>query len=342
MSHWTRSKVGIWLLISLLPSVVLAIVLTGVFPDPEGFWNNIGGPLLGFYMTCALIAGGILTVLGRFDRSRAYREAQQYAEMHGWLPITKTSWRNRKRDNVQLAVDQAFKKSTYILKIDHGGETTVIDEFETAHWALQFGDWLWEQVLDAGTTKVDAEMVSEKRAEWEGTRAMAVYQPGTPTRRSQYPVQEARTSENAGGYTGQGQVLQFSMQAGGIISGDDGQRYTFEGTAWNTPGTPMAGQRVNFIIQGDQAADIFAISGAAGSKSKIVAAAFAFFLGGLGGHKFYLGHPTLGIVWIILTFTLIGAIFWTGPVSLIEAIIYITKSDEDFERIYVQERKALF
>ena len=33
---------------------------------------------------------------------------------------------------------------------------------------------------------------------------------------------------------------------------------------------------------------------------------------------------------------------FTGPVALIESIIYVTKSDEDFERIYVQERKALF
>ena len=45
---------------------------------------------------------------------------------------------------------------------------------------------------------------------------------------------------------------------------------------------------------------------------------------------------------IVLTFTFIGAIFWTAPVSLIEAIIYITKSDEDFHRIYVLERKAIF
>lgn len=341
MPYWTRSKVGIWLLISLLPSFVLGVVLASVFPDPEGFWNNTVGPLLGLYVICALIAGVILTVLGRIDGSRAYREAQQYAEMHGWFPITKTSWRNRKRDNVQLAVDQSFKKSRYILKIDHG-EATVIDEFETAYWALQFGDWLWEQLLGAGTTKVDAETVSEKRAEWEGTRAMAVYRPSTPTRRAQYRVQETRTSENAGGYTVQGQILQFSMQAGGIILGDDGQRYTFNGTAWNTPGTPMAGQRVNFMVHGDQATDIFAISGAPGSKSKIVAAAFAFFLGGVGGHKFYLGHTGLGILYICLTITILGAIFFTAPASLIETIIYLTKSDEDFERIYVQERRPLF
>ena len=67
----------------------------------------------------------------------------------------------------------------------------------------------------------------------------------------------------------------------------------------------------------------------------------AFLLGGFGAHKFYLGHVGLGILYIVLTLTLIGILF-TGPAALIESIIYVTKSDEDFERIYVQERKAWF
>ena len=141
----------------------------------------------------------------------------------------------------------------------------------------------------------------------------------------------------------QGRILRFSVRDGGIISGDDGQRYSFEGSAWTETGTPVAGQRVDFDAQNGRALDIVLVPSttATGSKSKIVAFLLAFLLGGFGAHKFYLGHVGLGILYIVLTLTLIGILF-TGPVALIESIIYLTKSDEDFERIYVQERKALF
>ena len=141
----------------------------------------------------------------------------------------------------------------------------------------------------------------------------------------------------------QGRILRFSVRDGGIISGDDGQRYSFEGSAWNETGTPAAGQRVDFDAQNGQALDIVLVPSttATSSKSKIVAFLLAFLLGGFGAHKFYLGHVGLGILYIVLTLTLIGILF-TGPAALIESIIYVTKSDEDFERIYVQERKAWF
>ena len=95
--------------------------------------------------------------------------------MHGWHPISKTAWRNRKRGGVDLAVNKMFKKPTYILNIVVDGETTTVDEFEQAHWALQFGDWLWEELLQSDA-KPGLAVVSEKRAEWEKTRAMAFYQ----------------------------------------------------------------------------------------------------------------------------------------------------------------------
>ena len=36
-------------------------------------------------------------------------------------------------------------------------------------------------------------------------------------------------------------------------------------------------------------------------KSKMVAALLAFFLGGLGVHRFYLGHTTMGVVMLLVT-----------------------------------------
>ena len=64
-------------------------------------------------------------------------------------------------------------------------------------------------------------------------------------------------------------------------------------------------------------------------KSKSVAALLAFFLGGLGAHKFYLGSPLLGILYLIFCWTFAPAI-----IALIEAIMFLFMSDEDFNKKY--------
>lgn len=81
------------------------------------------------------------------------------------------------------------------------------------------------------------------------------------------------------------------------------------------------------------------------SKSKVAAGLLAIFLGGLGIHKFYLGYTTQGIILLLVTlfgaFLLIGPVV-TGVISLIEGIIYLTKSDEEFYRLYVLSKKEWF
>jgi TM2 domain-containing membrane protein YozV len=64
-------------------------------------------------------------------------------------------------------------------------------------------------------------------------------------------------------------------------------------------------------------------------KSKIAAGLFAILLGGLGIHKFYLGRIGWGIVYILFCWTFIPAI-----AGLIEGILYLTASDEEFEKKY--------
>ncbi len=81
------------------------------------------------------------------------------------------------------------------------------------------------------------------------------------------------------------------------------------------------------------------------SKSKVAAGLLAIFLGCLGIHKFYLGYTTQGI--ILLLVTIFGALLLVGPlitavISFIEGIIYLTKSDEDFNNIYVVKKKEWF
>lgn len=67
----------------------------------------------------------------------------------------------------------------------------------------------------------------------------------------------------------------------------------------------------------------------ASSKSRVVAIVLALLLGGIGAHKFYLGRIGMGILYLVFVWTFIPAI-----VALVEAIIYITMSDQAFAKKY--------
>ncbi len=68
---------------------------------------------------------------------------------------------------------------------------------------------------------------------------------------------------------------------------------------------------------------------ASNGKSRIAAALFALFLGGLGAHKFYLGRVVQGILYLLFCWTFIPAV-----VSFIEFILLLVMSDEEFNRKY--------
>ncbi len=76
----------------------------------------------------------------------------------------------------------------------------------------------------------------------------------------------------------------------------------------------------------------------AGSK-KLMAGLLGILLGGFGAHRFVLGDTKGGLIRFGITVVTCGAGSFIG---LIEGIIYLTKSDEDFDRIYIKEKKAWF
>jgi len=63
------------------------------------------------------------------------------------------------------------------------------------------------------------------------------------------------------------------------------------------------------------------------AKSRSVAIFLALLLGGLGAHKFYIGKPGVGVLYMVFCWTFIPAI-----VGLLEGIQYLLMSDETFQK----------
>lgn len=90
---------------------------------------------------------------------------------------------------------------------------------------------------------------------------------------------------------------------------------------------------------------------ASNENKKIIAGILGILLGGLGIHKFILGYNKEGgillgatLVGILLSCVGIGILFvWIpGVIGLIEGIIYLTKSDEEFHNTYQAGKKPWF
>lgn len=149
-----------------------------------------------------------------------------------------------------------------------------------------------------------------------------------------------------------GKILDFSIQSNsGAISGEDGERYNFDGADWKGDSPPARGLSVDFSVEDNQAKEVYlAVSSTGSDKSKTTAGLLAIFLGSWGIHKFYLGYTVPGIIFLLINtvgFLVTWLFLWipnflVGVIVLVEGIIYLTKSDEEFEQTYVVERKQMF
>lgn len=163
-----------------------------------------------------------------------------------------------------------------------------------------------------------------------------------------------------------GTLLDYSVQQNsGLISGEDGGRYTFAGAEWKGAQLPAIGQRVDFEVANGSASSVYPDVAASAAPplppmppmlpvhaqpqktDRTTAGLLALLLGGLGIHKFVMGYQQEGI--IMLAISLAGGFVTCGIASLvihiiaiIEGVIYFTKTDAEFERIYVTGRKGWF
>lgn len=148
-----------------------------------------------------------------------------------------------------------------------------------------------------------------------------------------------------------GTILAFDFRTGeGKISGEDGNRYSFIGGEWHGQAQPSPNQFVDFEAADRDALAIYPVRGTAQpgvhyDRNRIAAAVLAFFLGGLGVHKFYMNKPGAGIImllvglfgWLLL---FPAIIIWI--IALVEFVIYLTMTDETFDATYIKGDKSWF
>lgn len=89
-------------------------------------------------------------------------------------------------------------------------------------------------------------------------------------------------------------------------------------------------------------------------NKKMVAGLCALLVGAFGVHKFVLGYTTEGILLLVANLVVVpiigvvtcgigfGLYAVTSTIPLIEGIIYLTKTDEQFYETYQKNKKAWF
>ena len=81
----------------------------------------------------------------------------------------------------------------------------------------------------------------------------------------------------------------------------------------------------------------------AGAEKKLPAGICGILLGSLGVHKFILGYTLEGVILLVASVISCGMLApVTGLIGLIEGILYLTKTDEDFAQTYIEQKRAWF
>lgn len=80
-----------------------------------------------------------------------------------------------------------------------------------------------------------------------------------------------------------------------------------------------------------------------GADKKLAAGLCGIFLGAIGVHKFILGYTTEGLIMAAISLVSCGvASPLVALVGLIEGILYLTKTDQQFVQEYVVNKKGWF
>ena len=78
-------------------------------------------------------------------------------------------------------------------------------------------------------------------------------------------------------------------------------------------------------------------------NKRVLAGILGILLGVFGVHKFVLGYQNEGLTMLLVSILTCGiAAGFIALIGLIEGIVYLTKSDEEFYQIYQENKKGWF
>ena len=80
-----------------------------------------------------------------------------------------------------------------------------------------------------------------------------------------------------------------------------------------------------------------------GAEKRIAAGVCGILLGGIGVHKFILGYTKEGIIMLAVSLVSCGYLAIVPIIiGIIEGIVYLTKSENEFVRTYIEKKKGWF
>ncbi|MCH2153364.1 MAG: TM2 domain-containing protein [Phycisphaerales bacterium] len=78
-------------------------------------------------------------------------------------------------------------------------------------------------------------------------------------------------------------------------------------------------------------------------QKKLLCGIFGIIMGALGIHKFILGYTSTGLIMLLVSVLTLGTCaFVMSVIGLIEGILYLTKSEQEFYDTYMVGRKEWF
>lgn len=79
------------------------------------------------------------------------------------------------------------------------------------------------------------------------------------------------------------------------------------------------------------------------SNRKLAAGLLGIFLGALGIHKFVLGYTSAGLIMLLVSLLTCGfGGVVMAAIGLVEGILYLTKTPEEFQAAYIDGRRPWF
>ena len=79
------------------------------------------------------------------------------------------------------------------------------------------------------------------------------------------------------------------------------------------------------------------------SNKKLAVGLAAIFLGAFGVHKFILGYTKAGLIMLVVSLLTCGVgAFVMGVIGVIEGIIYLVKTPEEFALTYMEAERSWF